>query len=152
MNVSILDYQPRHKQSFKELNYEWISNYFEIEESDKKMLEDPQGYILSKGGAIVIAEIDNEAVGTCALIKMDDDVFELAKMAVSPKAQGNQIGYKIGLAVLDKGRELGAKSIFLETNSILKPAIALYKKLGFQNTCGHESPYSRCNVQMELHL
>ena len=73
-------------------------------------------------------------------------------MAVSPKAQGNQIGYKIGLATIEKARELGAKKIFLETNSSLKPALGLYKKLGFTNACGQDSPYSRCDVQMELEL
>ena len=150
MSVSIVDYQSIHGKVFKELNYEWISKYFEVEESDRKMLEDPEGYILDKGGAVLIAELDGEPVGTCALIKMNESAYELAKMAVAPKAQGNQIGYKIGLAIIAKAKELGAKTIFLETNSDLKPAIALYKKLGFKDTCGHNSPYNRCNVQMEM--
>ena len=41
-----------------------------IEESDRKMLNDPKGYILDRGGAILIALLDGEPVGTCALIKV----------------------------------------------------------------------------------
>ena len=40
--------------------------------------------------------------------------------------------------------------MFLESNSVLKPALALYRKLGFVEVHGEASPYDRCNVQMEL--
>ena len=152
MKVTIEDFQPFHQQAFKDLNYEWISKYFDVEASDINMLDDPYGYILNKGGAILIACIDGDPIGTCALIKMEKKIYELAKMAVAPRAQGNQIGFRLGLKAIEKAKNLGAESLFLETNSVLKPAIALYKKLGFQESCGHESPYSRCNVQMELKL
>lgn len=150
--IEIVNYQPHHASAFKELNAAWINAFFEMEESDRKMLDDPQGYILDKGGAILIAEMDKTAVGTCALIKMKDQTYELAKMAVSPEAQGKKIGWKIGVATIEKAKELGADTIYLETNSVLKPAINLYKKLGFKDTAGYSSPYARCNVQMELKL
>lgn len=150
--IEIVNFQPNHATAFKELNEAWINQYFEMEESDHKALGDPQGYILDKGGAILIAEMDEKPVGTCALIKMDERVFELAKMAVSPEAQGQKIGWRIGLATIEKAKELGAERVYLETNSILKPAIHLYQKLGFKDTKGYCSPYARCNVQMELVL
>lgn len=150
--VTIVDFRPEHAQAFRNLNYEWIQKYFEVEESDLKMLEDPKGYILDKGGAILIALLDGEPVGTCALIKGETGQYELAKMAVSPKAQGKRIGFLLGEATIEKARELGGEMVYLETNSILTPAINLYKKLGFEDASGHDSPYSRCNVQMELKL
>ncbi len=152
MNVRITDYKPIYKEAFKELNYEWISQLFEIEESDKEILENPEESILKKGGAILIALSDEEPVGVCALIKVSNDNYELAKMAVSPKAQGNQIGYKLGSSIIEKAKSLNAKSVYLETNTSLKPALALYKKLGFKELKGCKSEYSRCNVQMELAL
>lgn len=152
MNISIVDFSPSYQAAFKSLNYEWISKFFSVEESDRKMLEDPYNYIIDKGGTILIALLDDEPVGTCALISMADDTFELAKMAVSPKAQGKQIGFRLGQAIVERAKSLKAKSIYLETNSKLTPAIKLYEKLGFKSACGHESPYSRCNVQMELQL
>lgn len=151
--IEIVDYRPAYAIIFRELNYEWIRKHFTIEESDRKMLEDPREYILNSGGAILIALMDGSPVGTCALIKMaETGTYELAKMAVSEKAQGQKIGWKIGLATIEKAKELGASKIYLETNSILAPAINLYKKMGFLDASGYDSPYSRCNVQMELIL
>ncbi|MEQ9466058.1 MAG: GNAT family N-acetyltransferase [Ekhidna sp.] len=150
--IEIVNYQPDHAQAFKELNEAWINQYFEMEDSDRKMLGDPQGYILDKGGAILIATMDGKPVGTCALIKKEEGVFELAKMAVSPEAQGQKIGWKMGVATLEKAREMRASKVYLETNSVLTPAINLYKKLGFKDTEGYCSPYARCNVQMEITL
>ena len=150
--IEIVNYQPKYAQAFKELNEAWIKELFELEESDRKMLEDPQGYIIDGGGAIVFALLDQEPVGTCALIKTEEGVYELAKMAVAKKAQGQKIGWKIGQATIEEARKRNAKKVYLETNSILKPAIGLYQKLGFKDVCGYDSPYDRCNVQMEIVL
>jgi GNAT superfamily N-acetyltransferase len=83
---------------------------------------------------------------------MDKDEFELAKMAVAPKAQGLGIGYLVGKACIDKARSVGARRIYLESNTTLKPAIQLYHKLGFRKVTGPPSPYERSNIQMELPL
>jgi GNAT superfamily N-acetyltransferase len=101
-----------------------------------------------------VALYDDVPVGVCALIKMDDPVydFELAKMAVSPLAQGKNIGWLLGQAVIKKAKLLGASKLYLESNTILAPAINLYHKLGFQKVVGHATPYERCNIQMELLL
>ncbi len=150
--IEIINYQPKYARAFKELNEAWINKYFTMEDSDRKMLDDPEGYIIDKGGAIVIALMDGKPVGTCALIKMKEGIYELAKMAVSPEAQGQKIGWKIGVATVEKAKEKGANTIYLETNSVLKPAISLYYKLGFKDVDGYDSPYNRCNVQMEMNL
>ncbi|SKC54509.1 bifunctional helix-turn-helix transcriptional regulator/GNAT family N-acetyltransferase [Ohtaekwangia koreensis] len=152
--VKIVDYQPKYQKAFRDLNEEWISKYFKMEEADYKALDNPKGYILKNGGHIYVALYDDVPVGVCALIKMDDPVydFELAKMAVSPRAQGKNIGYLLGQAVIKKAKSLGASKLYLESNTILVPAINLYHKLGFQKVVGHATPYERCNIQMELTL
>lgn len=153
-DVKIVEYKPEYQEAFKALNVEWISTYFEMEEADYKALDNPEEYILNKGGKILVALYENEPVGVCALIKMDnpDYDFEMAKMAVSPKAQGKNIGWLLGRAIAAKAKELGAKKIYLESNTILKPAINLYYKLGFEKVFGLETPYKRCNIQMELKI
>lgn len=151
-DVQIVDFQPQYLEAFKSLNIEWISTYFEMEEADYKALDNPQEYILNKGGKIFVALYQNKPVGVCALIKMKDSNydFEMAKMAVSPKAQGKNIGFLLGQRIVESARELGANKIYLESNTILKPAINLYYKLGFQRVYGLATPYKRCNIQMEL--
>lgn len=148
--IQIVSFKPEYAVTFKALNEAWINEHFEMEESDRLMLNDPEGYIISKGGEILIALLDQKPVGTCALIKHDDDRFELAKMAVTPKAQGKKVGFAIGKAIVEKAKEVGCGTLFLETNSKLTPAINLYHKLGFTEKEGEESPYNRCNVYMEL--
>ena len=153
-NVKIIEYSAEFQSAFKSLNEEWISTYFEMEEADYKALDNPNEYIINKGGKIIVALYNDEPLGVCALIKMNDNTydFELAKMAVSPKAQGKNIGFLLGTAVINMAKELGASKIYLESNTILKPAIQLYQKLGFQKIVGHTTPYKRCNIQMELIL
>jgi DNA-binding MarR family transcriptional regulator/GNAT superfamily N-acetyltransferase len=152
--LQIVDYEDKYHSTFRVLNEEWITTCFEMEDVDYKALNNPRRYILDNGGEIVVALHKNEPVGVCALIKLDDPIYdyELAKMAVSPKMQGKNIGFMLGKAILDKARKLGASKIYLESNTILKPAINLYHKLGFKKVVGHSTPYKRCNIQMELIL
>ncbi|RWX00965.1 bifunctional helix-turn-helix transcriptional regulator/GNAT family N-acetyltransferase [Flavobacterium cerinum] len=153
-DVQVVDYEPKYQTAFRTLNEEWISNYFEMEEADYKALDNPEEYILNKGGKILVALYNNEPVGVCALIKMDDPDydFEMAKMAVSPKAQGKSIGWLLGKAIIERAKELKASKLYLESNTILKPAINLYIKMGFQKIVGRSTPYKRCNIQMVLDL
>jgi DNA-binding MarR family transcriptional regulator/N-acetylglutamate synthase-like GNAT family acetyltransferase len=153
-SVQIVDYLSQYQSVFRSLNEEWISKYFEMEETDYKALDHPEEYILNKGGKIFVALYNDEPLGVCALIKMDDPEydFEMAKMAVSPKAQGKNMGYLLGLKVINEAKKLGASKIYLESNTILKPAINLYNKLGFKKISGRSTPYQRCNIQMELSL
>lgn len=152
--IRIVEYTPEYQKAFRDLNEEWITTYFKMEEADYKALDHPNEYILDKGGYILVALDGETPVGVCALIKMADPVYEyeLAKMAVSPKAQGKSVGYKLGSAIVEKARSLGAKNLYLESNTILKPAIGLYQKLGFKKVAGRATPYERCNIQMELIL
>ncbi|WP_343660641.1 GNAT family N-acetyltransferase [Chryseobacterium sp.] len=150
--VKIVAYDPQFKEAFKALNEEWIKTFFVMEAGDYKLLDHPEEEILDKGGHIVFALLDGEAVGTCALVKTEDHplTFELSKMAVSPKAQGKKLGYLLGNALVEKARELHAEKVFLVTNSILVPAIKLYEKLGFIHTPIGKAEYDRADVRMEL--
>lgn len=153
-NVQVVAYEPRYKEAFRALNEEWISTYFEIEDADRKALDNPDKYILDKGGKILVALYENEPVGVCALIKSNDPQydFEMAKMAVSPKAQGKGIGWRLGQAIIKTAKEAGASKIYLEGNTLLKASINLYYKLGFQKIIGRPGTYKRVNILMELNL
>ncbi len=152
--VQIVEYQPQYKAAFKALNEEWISRYFKMEEADYKALDYPEKYILQPGGVILVALYHNEPAGVCALLKLNHPEydFELVKMAVSPNAQGKNIGWLLGQAAISKAKSLGAKKLYLESNTLLKPAINLYHKLGFKKVAGHPTPYERCNIQMALNI
>ncbi|MFD2098194.1 GNAT family N-acetyltransferase [Flagellimonas iocasae] len=153
-SVTIVPYTDIYAPVFKSLNEEWISRYFKMEEMDHISLNHPKEYILDKGGYIGVALLDEKAVGVCALIPSQHESydFELAKMGVSPKAQGKGIGKLLGQHMLEKAKSMGAKKLYLESNRILKPALSLYEKLGFKEVVGATSPYERSDIQMELLL
>ncbi len=140
--VHIIDYAPEYAKAFKSLNEEWITLYFKMEEADHKALDHPKEYILSKGGHIWMAMYEDQPVGTCAMIRMEDGGYELAKMAVSPAVRGKNIGLLLGQAAIHWAQEKGAKRVYLESNTILKPAINLYHKLGFKKITGPPPPTS----------
>lgn len=150
--IQLIPFTDKHEKDFKRLNCEWIEKFFKLEESDRKALDHPRKNILDKGGYILMASYDSTIVGTCALIHAGKGRYELAKMAVSELAQGKNIGYLMGQSILETAKEMGADSVFLESNTALKPALNLYQKLGFNRVKSGPSPYERCNITMEVQL
>lgn len=152
--VRIVPYQAKYRSAFRKLNTEWITTYFKMEKADRDALDHPEEYILDRGGFIFVALMDDEPVGVCALLKRNDQKYpyELAKMAVSPKARGKGVGWLLGKAVVEKTKSLKARVLYVESNTVLKPAISLYEKMGFKKVIGPSTPYERCNIQMELKL
>lgn len=153
-DVQIVPFEEKYTEAFRNLNEEWISTYFRMEEKDYQSLDHPKEYILDRGGEIWVALYKGEPLGVCALVRMDDPDydFELAKMAVSPRAHGKGIGYLLGRRIVERARELGGRKLYLESNTLLVPAITLYHKLGFSKVVGRATPYERANIQMELNL
>jgi ribosomal protein S18 acetylase RimI-like enzyme len=149
--VKIVDYARKYRRYFEQHNVEWLEKYFTVEPVDVEIFENCER-ILEDGGAIIFAKIGDEVVGTCALLKQGDG-FELAKMAVTEKWRGRHIGKKLLVAALDRARELGARTVFLLTNSSLVPAVSLYRSVGFRVThCGPHPKYARSDLAMELEL
>ena len=151
-HVQIVPYEAKYHDAFRRLNEAWISRYFRIEEPDTRVLEAPTQQILDKGGHILVALRDGEPIGVCALLRVDDATFELAKMAVAEHARGLGAGFLLGEAAKVTAREAGASRLILESNTILTPAITLYRKLGFTEFSGVPSEYDRCDIHMELLL
>ena len=151
--IEIITYQPAYKDAFRDLNFEWLEKYFEVEPIDKKVLSDPEGYILQPGGHILFARYNNQVVGTCALIRKADKVYEFSKMAVTEKYQGLQLGYLLLKAAIELARQTGAELVFLESNTKLETACNLYKRFGFKVVSPDpNSVYARANIRMEYPL
>lgn len=148
----VVDYESRHRRAFHDLNVEWITTYFGLEEADRRVLDDPEGTILREGGAILMAEEGDRIVGCCALLRIEPDVYELAKMAVTPTARGKGIGVLLGRAAVRRARELGARRIELVSNTALRPALGVYRKLGFVEAPLGSSEYARADIRMVLTL
>src|SRR5262245_22357381 len=138
---------------FETLNREWIERYFAIEAADGVLFADPFTAIVKPGGQIFFVVAGEQVVGTCAVVRHDARVYELAKMAVSPEAQGLGYGSRLMEAAIEFARKAGAETLVLLTNSILGPALRLYENHGFKRVAVSISDeYVRADVQMELSL
>ena len=96
----------------------------------------PTKMICSKCGSEKIVAPCNEdkVVGTGALIKHRNNIFEIGKVAVTKKFQGNGIGEKLIRMILDRAHDIGVKELYLQTSPTLKAANQLYNKFGFRKT------------------
>jgi N-acetylglutamate synthase-like GNAT family acetyltransferase len=152
-DLSIIEFEMQHAKAFKDLNIAWISKSFFVEESDERVLSDPSTYFLNAGGAILLAKHKNEIVGTCALTYEGHDIYELTKMAVDQKMRGLKIGYHLGVATLEKAKQLGAKKVILHSNRKgSAAAINLYHKLGFKEIPLGNAPWKRADIKMEIEI
>ena len=151
--IAVTPMQARHAADFRRLNLEWIERLFKVEAPDLKVLNDPVGSIIERGGMVFVALDGDAVVGTAAMIRVTPERYELAKMAVATTHQQRGIGNTLGLACTTWAAQRGARVLFLETNSALDGAIRLYERLGFRHApWPHPSDYARGDVYMEKKL
>jgi len=151
--VEIVEFSEDLADHFKSINEEWIDEMFEIEASDREILNHPQEIVINNGGKIYFAKIPHLGiVGTCALLKKDTNSFELTKMGVVKQARGHKVGEVLLKHVIEQANKLNIKNLYLLTNSKCEAAIHLYLKFGFQHDVEtmdrYASKYERCNVAM----
>ncbi len=139
--------------AFHDINAEWIQAMFALEPTDREVLEQPRARIMEPGGDILFVEAEGLGiVGTCALQKTGENQFELTKMGVLERARGYKAGEFLLHAMIRRAGELGAKTLYLLTNSKCAAAIHLYQKLGFVHDADimrdFGARYARCDVAM----
>ena len=151
-NIEIIPFDETLKEPIKTLNYEWLEKYFYIEDSDRKVLSNPIKEIIDKGGFIYYVKLNDTIVGTVSLLKKAKNVFEIAKMAVSEKAQGFGIGKLLIEHCLKTAQEKNIAKLILYSSTQLKTAIHLYKKYGFTEVALEKGTYKRADIKMEINF
>jgi len=152
MKVEIVSYLEKYSQFFYDLNHDWLSEFFYVEEYDEKVLKNCKQEIIDKGGYIFFALYENEVVATMSLIPRDKNIYELNKMAVKKDLRGNGIGHQLIQFIIDFSTKNNFKSVILYSNTILKNSIHLYNKFGFIEVDNPDAPYKRSDIKMELKL
>jgi len=150
--MDIIKFKEEYSSSFYDLNIEWLRTFFYVEPYDEEVLSKPNKYIIDKGGYIFFAKLNDEIIGTVALMPMSEpNVFELTKMAVSPNHRGHKTGQKLMQHCIDFASKNNFNKLVLYSNTVLENAIYIYRKFGFVEIPVEENcPYERCNIKMEL--
>jgi len=151
--LRVREYEDALAEDFHRINAEWISSMFRLEENDVQILTRPRELIVDRGGVILFVEAQGlGVVGTCALIRIEEGVFELTKMGVLESARGRKAGEFLLAATLQRARSMGIGTLYLLTNSRCASAIHLYEKLGFEHDAEimqrYAARYERCDVAM----
>lgn len=147
--VDIIPYSEEFKHYIKLLNVEWLEKYFRVEPIDVLQLSNPKEEIIDKGGLIFYARHKNKIVGTACLLKINDSIYELGKMAVTESAQGLGIGKLLMDHCLGVAKDMKSKSVILYSNRRLISAIHIYTKYGFVEVELEPGHYERADIKME---
>lgn len=151
--MNIISFESQYAKDFKDLNIAWLEKYFWVEPHDEEVLGKPEKYIIESGGQIFLVKEGDDIIGTVALMKIEDGIFELTKMAVTPAAQGKSIGQKLMVHTLEYARRQGWKKLIIYSNRKLENAIHIYRKYGFKEIpIEGNNPYARGDIKMELLL
>lgn len=151
-SIQIIPFTNELQPYFESINKAWVTQFFTLEPFDIQQLEHPEKTILSKGGTILFANMDEEIVGTVGLIPVNESTCEMIKMGVISSAQGKGIGLQLGNAILEKAKEMGYSKMVLYSNTKLAAALHLYQKLGFYEVVAECGVYGRCDIKMERML
>ncbi|MEO0479130.1 MAG: GNAT family N-acetyltransferase [Planctomycetota bacterium] len=153
--ASVREFEDGDQQAFRDLNLAWIEPLFGIEAEDLNQLGDVRTQILDHGGRAFVAEHEGEVCGTVALIPKSEALVELAKMCVRSDLQGLGIGRLLMDRAVVEARSMGAQRIWIESNSSLDAALALYRKSGFVELPQSDyvaTPFCRCDIQLVKEL
>lgn len=155
--LRIVEYDDRLAADFEAITREWVEDMFVLEKKDLEVIARPRENILGPGGDILFVEADGLGiVGTCALMRVEGNVFELTKMGVRASARGLKAGEFLLKRILERARQMPIRELFLLTNSKCEAAIHLYEKAGFihdaEIMARHGQSYERANVAMSYDL
>lgn len=143
--MKIIEYDKKYQKEFIALNIAWIEKYFVPEQEDYDILNNVDE--LLRSGAMIYFAVEGEQVlATCMAMPLHDNVWELCKLAANTHFQGHGAGTAVFKACMDYAAAHGAEQIMLISNSILKPALHIYQKLGFQPAELPPHTYDRADV------
>lgn len=110
-------------------------------------------------GALLLAFVDDAAVGSVGLRRLTDDACEMKRLFVLPAFRalrtnaGLSIGRALAVAVVDRARTLGYRRIRLDTIAgKMDAAITLYRSMGFVEIPAYFDSPVRGTVFMEKPL
>lgn len=108
-------------------------------------LNDLDAHYADRGGLFeVLLAPEGDIVGCYGLYRCDGTRCELRKMYLREAHRGQGLGKRLLERSLAQARQLGFQEVELETAGVLREAMALYERYGFQSHQG-EHLSTRCD-------
>lgn len=98
-------------------------------------------------GSLLLARYSSHAAGCVALRKLETGICEMKRLYVRPENRGLGLGRMLVERVIAEARAIGYERMRLDTIAeAMKDAVALYRRMGFQEI----APYSAVPVESAL--
>jgi putative acetyltransferase len=106
-----------------------------FQQFDEELASLPGEYAAPRG-ALLLATVDGEIAGCCALRPLDTadypNAAEMKRLFVRKAFRNFGLGRQLAEATLDAAREAGYSCVLLDTLDDMEAARALYEELGFE--------------------
>lgn len=152
--MKIVPYDKKYKNTFIEMNKQWISSMFVIEQQDIDMLNNIDQTI-EAGGQIFFAVNDHDEVLACCMIApLPNGEWEIEKFCARGMYTGTGAGSACLKACMDYAKEKHVEKVVIVTNKKCEHAVHLYKKFGFLEVPvdRNKFPYDRADIAFEQTL
>lgn len=111
------------------------------------------GHYAPPDGRLLLAEYEGQLAGCVALHKWEAGVCEMKRLYLRPSFRGKGLGRVLAEAVIAEARNIGYQRMRLDTiEPIMKDAVEMYRKLGFQEIVPYRPNPIAGAMYMELQL
>ena len=105
------------------------------------------------GGRLLLAQYEDQLAGCVALHKLEPGICEMKRLYLRPQFRGKALGRALAEQIIAEARQIGYQRIRLDTvEPVMKDAVAMYRKIGFQEIAPYRLNPIAGALYMELQL
>ena len=104
-------------------------------------------------GRLLLAEFEGQLAGCVALHKLESSICEMKRLYLRPQFRGKGLGHVLADRIIAAARQIGYQRMRLDTVApVMKDAVAMYRKIGFQDIAPYRANPIAGAMYMELQL
>lgn len=111
---------------------EWFGRNLSFQSLEDELDRIEDKYLPPKGRLVVALDDSDVVVGCVAYHRLDDSTAEMKRLYVTPSGRGHHLGERLAQRIMELACEDGCERMVLDTVAPLEAAVALYRKLGFE--------------------
>ena len=128
-----------------------FQEYLNLQHYDKE-LNHPFEKYGPPDGRLYLAKWNDDPAGCIALRRLDEASCEMKRLFVRPTFRNRGIGSQLVQQILSDAREIGYRSMLLDTLPFLDRAIQIYRSIGFQEIPIYNNSPMSSAIYMRLDL